>query len=190
MRRLTLALGVTVAGTGCLSAQQAELHCNFSGPPESLAKRASPLDSVTIRIGDGEAKLCYGRPSTRGRVMVGGTDPFGQPWRMGANEPTTLHLGFAATVGGIALEPAAYSIYAIPTEKEWTIVINGNTERWGIPIDEKVRAADVGEFKVTPTPLDEPVEQLTFSFQRTGSQGGDLVYAWEKRTFRIPIRRR
>ena len=122
--------------------------------------------------------------------MVGGTDPFGRPWRMGANEPTTLHLGFAATVGGIALEPGSYTLYAIPTEDEWTIVINGKTDRWGIPIDDKVRAADVGSFPVTPAPLDHPVEQLTFTFQPSGSRGGDLVYAWEKRTFRIPIRRR
>ncbi len=157
-----------------------------------LANRLSPLDSVRIHLGDATAKLCYGRPSARGRTMVGGQDPFGRPWRMGANEPTALHLPFAATVGDIPLKPGDYRLYAIPTDSTWAIVVNGAIDEssWGIPIDARVRAGDIGQLEVTPTHLDKFVETLTFTFDRTSSRRGALVYAWENRTFRIPIVRR
>ena len=50
-------------------------QCHYRGAPEALAERVSPLDSVAIPLGGGQAKLCYGRPSARGRTMVGGEDP-------------------------------------------------------------------------------------------------------------------
>lgn len=121
--------------------------------------------------------------------MVGGIDPFDTPWRMGANEPTTLHLGFAATVGGVDLEPGSYALFAIPTEGAWTIVVNGSPDRWGIPITDEVRAADIGSFEVTPSELEEHVETLTFSFEASDG-GGDLVFTFENRTFAIPIQAR
>lgn len=158
--------------------------CFVRGEPAALAERASPLDSVMIPLGDAEAKLCYGRPSARGRTMVGGQDPFGAPWRMGANEATHLHLPVAASVGDVDLEPGSYTLYAIPTEEDWTIVVNSAIERWGIPISDEVRSADVGRFTVTPTPLPEPVETLEFSWDDVSNS---LVYAWEQRTFRIPV---
>lgn len=163
--------------------------CQFRGAPDALAERPSPLDSVDIRLGDSSAKLCYGRPSARGRTIVGEMDPYGQPWRMGANEPTTLHLPFAARVGTVDLDPGVYSLYAIPDAGRWTIVLNANTNRWGIPINPQVRSADVGNFVVQTSETASPVETLTFSFEGGGTSGA-LIYAWERTTFRIPIARR
>lgn len=171
------------------SASAQTTTCSFRGAPDALTSRASPLDSVTIQLGGETAKLCYGRPSAQGRSMVGGQDPYGLPWRMGANEPTTLHLPFPATFGNVALAPGSYSLYAIPQDGPWTIVINSNTNRWGIPLSPDVRRSDVGSFSVNPSATDEHVETLTFRFEGTGASG-DLVYAWENVTFRIPIARR
>lgn len=163
--------------------------CTFRGAPDALASRESPLDSVMIRLGDATAKLCYGRPSARGRVMVGGEDPYGLPWRMGANEPTTIHLPFPATVGGVDVGPGSYTLYAVPEADAWTIVVNDNTNRWGIPLSPEVRRSDVGSFTVRPSPLTPPVETLTFRFEGGGDSGA-LVYEWEGITFRIPVSRR
>ena len=120
--------------------------------------------------------------------MVGGEDPFGVPWRFGANEPTTIHLPFPATIGSVEVEPGSYSLYAIPEEGPWTIVVNGNTNRWGVPISPAVRSDDIGSFDVSPESADH-VEQLTFRFDGVGS-AGTLVYAWEGVVLRIPIARR
>ena len=164
--------------------------CDFRGTPDALAQRPSPLDSVLVRLGGEEAKLCYGRPAADGRRMVGGEHPFGTPWEMGANEPTTLHLPFPALVGSVALAPGSYSLYAIPGESEWTIVVNGNPDRWGVPLNAEVRAADVGSFTVTPAARDGYLDRLTFSFQAAGDRGGQLVYEWEAVRLSIPIERR
>jgi len=183
-----LACVLTTLGAAPLPAQSAT--CQFRGTLEALAERPSPLDSVEIRLGDASAKLCYGRPSTRGRAIVGEQDPYGVPWRMGANEPTTLHLPFPARVGDVLVEPGAYSLYAIPNPGAWTIVLNRNTNRWGIPISADVRAADLGSFTVSTTHLDEHVETLEFSFEPSSGSSGELVYRWERTGLRIPIARR
>ena len=121
--------------------------------------------------------------------MIGGDLPFGTPWEMGANEPTTLHLPFPARVGSVDLEPGSYSLYAIPGAGEWTIVVNGNPDRWGVPLSAEVRAADVGSFAVVPQELSEPVETLTFDFGPSSEGSGVLVYAWERITLSIPVGR-
>jgi hypothetical protein len=164
--------------------------CQFRGAADALAERPSPLDSVAIPLGDVVAKLCYGRPSARGRAVIGGQDPFGAPWRLGANEPTTLHLPFAATLGGVAVGPGSYSLYAIPDARSWTIVVNGNTNRWGIPIGADVRAADIGSFTVPSSALPDHVETLEFTFVPRSAATGEIVYRWEQTTLAIPIARR
>lgn len=164
--------------------------CDFRGTPDALAERPSPLDSVMVRLGGTEAKLCYGRPSASGRAMIGGEHPFGTPWEMGANEPTTLHLPFPAQVGSVNLAPGSYSLYAIPGEAEWTIVVNGNPDRWGVPLNAEVRAADVGSFTVVPQSGAPYQDRLTFSFRASDDRTGSLVYAWEDLTLAIPVARR
>ena len=164
--------------------------CQFRGALSALGERPSPLDSVLVELGDSHGKLCYGRPSARGRSIVGGRDPYGAPWRLGANEPTTLHLPFAARIGRVDVGPGSYSLYAIPGEASWTIVINGNTRRWGIPIGPDVRAADIGIFTAPVSRLSRHVETLEFTFERGGERAGDLVFRWEHTMFRIPIARR
>jgi hypothetical protein len=187
--RAALVIVVTISSTPAAADAQTE-PCRYRGASDALADRPSPLDSVTIRLGDASAKLCYGRPSARGRSVVGVRDPFGAPWRLGANEPTTLHLPFAASIGGVEVGPGSYSLYAIPERSTWTIVVNRNTNRWGIPISADVRTADVGSFSVPVSALNDHVETLEFSFEPTGNAGGELVYRWERTTFRIPIARR
>jgi len=185
----TLAWVAIAIGGGAPIQASAQATCTFRGAPAALASRASPLDSVQIRLGGEVAKLCYGRPSTRGRTMIGGLDPLGLPWRLGANEPTTIHLPFPATIGSVVVTPGSYTLYAIPQEGPWTIVVNSNTNRWGIPLSPDVRRSDVGSFTVPTSTTDEHVETMTFRFEGVGD-AGDLVYEWEDTTFRIPIRRR
>lgn len=158
------------------------------GTMEEAAERPSPLRETTFVLGGQEAKLCYGAPSARGRTVFGELEAFGVPWRSGANEATTLHLPFAAVVGDLALEPGSYSIYSIPGEEEWGVVVNGMAERWGIPISEEVRAADIGSFTV-PRESTEMVETLTYQWEPAGEDSGHLVLLWETTRVPIPIRR-
>lgn len=164
--------------------------CAFRGAPGSLAERSSPLDSVTVSLGGGHAKLCYGRPSAGGAAKVGGEFPFGAPWQMGANEPTTLHVDFPARIGSVDLAPGSYSLYVIPDAGDWTVVVNANPSRWGLPIDAEVRAADIGSFALTPSLLPSPVDRLTFTFAARGTNDGFLLYSWERTALAIPLSHR
>ncbi|PYO60071.1 MAG: hypothetical protein DMD70_09560, partial [Gemmatimonadetes bacterium] len=156
---------------------------------DKLAERPSPLDSIAVQVGSGTIKLCYSRPSARGRKVMGGLVPFDQPWRLGANEATSINVPFPAEIAGVRVEPGPYTLYVIPGASSWQIVVNRAVQRWGVPIDAEVRARDVGAGRVTPEPLGAPVETLTLKFAPAAGNATELVLEWEKTRVRIPIRR-
>jgi hypothetical protein len=143
-----------------------------------------------MRLGDGEAKLCYGRPSAGGVPRIGAEIPYGAPWQLGANEPTTLHVTFPARVGSVSVEPGSYSLYVIPERSSWTVVVNGNPSRWGTPIDAEVRASDIGSFPLPTSALAEYEDRLTFRFEPFDAEQGAIIYSWEHVTLAIPLARR
>ena len=160
------------------------------GTMEEAAQRPSPLTATTVTLGGHAGKLCYGSPSANNRTVMGELVPFGEPWRMGANEATALHLPFPATVGGIHLAPGSYSLYSVPGPQEWEIVVNRSAERWGVPINPGVREADMGSFTVPARSLDEMVERLVFRWEAMDEGSGKLVMEWERTRIEIPVSRR
>lgn len=180
------------------SASEAATAAETSGPqespacwlrpgvtPEAAAERVSPRDSASIQLDAGIAKICYGAPSVRGRTIFGELEEYGQPWRMGADEATALHLTFPAEVAGIPVDPGAYSLMGIPGRDTWEIIVNNNAQRWGIPITDEVRSQDVGTSTVTPEELDSSVEQLRYRFESEGADRATLYLEWANT--RIPI---
>jgi hypothetical protein len=155
--------------------------------PEETQERPSPLHTTQVTLGGEQATLCYGAPSVRGRQIFGSLEEWDQPWRMGANEATGLHLPFAAEIGGVAVEPGDYSLWAVPGQEQWEIHVNGNAERWGIPIDGPVQSADVGSFTVTPGAPDGMVETLRYSWEQDGEGAGRLVMEWANTRLEIPV---
>jgi hypothetical protein len=184
---VTLSFALLLAGSLGFSAKDS--GCKFRGERAELTKRASPLDSAVGRLGDAEVKLCYSRPSARGRTIMGGLVPFDQPWRLGANEATTLYLPVAARFGDVTLKPGLYSLYAIPGAKSWQLVVNASAARWGIPIDAAVRSTDVGTTSAPSEQIDAPVEMLTMRFEPAGEGALTLVTEWERTRVRVTIRR-
>jgi len=160
------------------------------GTAADAAARPSPLGEVRFSLGSQEGLLCYGRPSAKGRTVMGALVPYGEPWRLGANEATTLHLPFAADVGGVNVEPGSYSLYAVPGETEWEFFINRQTQRWGIPINAEVMGANVSSFKRPVSASNAPVEQFTFRWEGTSDTAGQLVMEWATTQVAIPVARR
>ena len=189
MRSILLIAALTLAQAQAGSRQAAPSTCWIRGPADKLAERASPLDSIAVQIGGGTMRLCYSRPSARGRKVIGGLVPFDQPWRLGANEATSIQVAFAAEIAGVRVEPGTYTLYAIPGASKWQIVVNRGVQRWGVPIDNDVRAKDLGAGTVTTESLGAPVETLTLKFAPAAGNTTDLVLEWEKTRVRIPIRR-
>jgi hypothetical protein len=186
MPQVLLVLTTMMAAASAGVSQPAPFACWVRG---STAQRPSPLDSATVDIDGTTVKVCYGRPSARSRTIMGGLVPFGEPWRLGANEATSISVPFAAEIAGVPVPPGAYSLYAIPGESSWKIVVNRATARWGIPIDAGVRARDVGAGTVSVEKLKAGVETLTLSFDPPTGSTTDLVIDWETTRVRIPLRR-
>ncbi len=158
------------------------------GTIEEVQARLSPLRQTEIGFEGGQGLLCYGAPSARGREIMGNLLAYGRLERIGANEPTTIHLTAAASVGGVSLEPGSYSIYAIPNADEWEFFINSDWQRWGVPINDEVRASEVGSFTVTPTALEEMVETLTYRWEPNAENTmGDIVLEWEHTQIRFHV---
>ncbi len=159
-----------------------------SGMP--VEGRSSPYDSTTLTINGQTAKICYGRPSLRGRSMIGGEAvPYGRLWRTGANEPTIIHLPVAASIAGIEVEPGSYSLYTIPGLNEWVVIVNRSTSQWGHEgrYTDEVRAQEVGRGMAPATEIDQPVETFTIRSQPADG-GASLLLEWQNTRVTIPVR--
>lgn len=181
---LALAAGLALAGPA--AAQEAP-ECSYRSPASELEERASPPDSSSVRLADGVVKVCYSSPRTRGRDIFGGLVAYGSSWRLGANEPTTVHTTVPLSIGGVRVEPGSYSLYAVPDTTEWKLVVNTAIDRWGIPINDAVKAQDVGSVSVAPESLDESVESLRIRLESAGEEQARMTIAWATTRVAIPI---
>lgn len=158
----------------------------------AIEGRASPYDSVAFMIGGQEAKLCYGRPSVKDRVIFGGdVVPYDTLWRTGANEPTILHLPVPAEIAGIPVDAGSYSIYTVPGRAEWQIVVNSSTSQWGheSQYTDEVRGNEVGRAAVPAEQTENAVETFVIHAE-VADPGVDLVLEWEETRVRVPVRPR
>ena len=190
--RGVVVLATVLAATPALAqgAATVDVACKPQRPWDQVKKRVSPYDSTEFRVFGQRALVCYGRPSLRGRHMVGGEAvPYGKLWRTGANEPTIVHLPVAATIAGIKVQPGSYSLYTVPTEKEWTVIVNRSTSQWGEEhgYTADIQKQEVGRAQVPAEALQAPVEQFTIRALPRGGQGADLVLEWERSRVVVPV---
>ncbi len=153
--------------------------------------RQSPLDSITFTVSKQTVKLCYGRPSSRGRNMVGGEGaPYGKLWRTGANEPTVIFTPVSLDIAGVKVQPGKYSLYSVPGEKEWQIIVNRSTSQWGheSSYTKDVEAQEVGRGTAPAEKLTAPVETFTIKADPAAGETKRLVLTWEKIRVAIPIK--
>lgn len=155
-----------------------------------LPGRKSPLDSITVTIANQPVKVCYGRPSSRGRVMLGDKNvPYGKVWRTGANEPTIFFTPIALNVAGLKVPPGVYSLYTVPGANEWEIIVNRSISQWGKEdqYTAAIKGQELGRAKVKSAQLAAPVETFTIRPDPAGSDAKALVLEWEKTKVRIPV---
>lgn len=167
---------------GCILMNTAKLPVN---------KRASPLDSISFKVEKSNAKLCYSRPSLKGRNMIGGEAvPYGKIWRTGSNEPTMIHTDGPLEIAGVKVAAGTYSIYTVPGEKEWEVIVNKSITQWGheSSYTAEVQAQEVGRGKVKAETLKAPVEKLTFTVEPNASNAKHLVFEWQTTRVAIPIK--
>jgi len=127
----------------------------------SQDKPLSPSATVEGKIGAANVKIVYCQPSARGRKMLGGKEPFGQVWRTGANEATTIEFDKPVKLEGKDVPAGKYSLFTIPGEGEWTIILNKEPNQWGAyKYNEK---EDLLRVKVKPTKAPSFVETFNIA---------------------------
>ncbi|WP_029035517.1 DUF2911 domain-containing protein [Salinimicrobium terrae] len=170
-----------------LSAQdQTETLKDNDGPNFSKLD-VSPMDVALFRGENNEpmARVLYSRPQTRDREVFGKLVPYGEVWRTGANEATEITLYEDLMVGDKTIKQGTYTLYTVPGEKEWTIILNNSTNVWGA-YDYHVEQ-DVARITVPVRKSPVPIDALSMSFAES-NDGADLFIGWDDQYVKVPFK--
>jgi hypothetical protein len=140
---------------------------------------ASPHDTVQAK----NIKVTYGRPYKKGREIFGKLEPYGKVYRCGADEATTISFAKDGNFGGKPVKAGTYTLFVIPNEKQWTIILNSQLGQWGAFKYDQYKDKDVLHVDVPVKNLSAPIEQLTIRFP-----GSDMVIEWDKTQVAIPVK--
>ena len=120
----------------------------------------------------------YGQPHARGRTVVGTLVPFDNVWRTGANSSTTFHTDVDLTIGETFVPKGTYSLYTLPTQAGWKLIVNRQTGQWGTQYDA---SRDLARIDLTSRTLAEPAESFSITLVPVDGDPparGRLVLAW------------
>jgi hypothetical protein len=144
---------------------------------QDKAKRPSPPAQARWDLGGGKSvTIDYSSPRAKGRKIYGELIPFGQVWRTGANEATTLTTPLDLIIGGAAVPAGSYTVFTIPNKDKWTLIISKKTGEWGT--DYPGPSGDLARVDMKASTLPAPVENFTISFEQAGN-GANLNIDWE-----------
>ena len=130
--------------------------------------------------GDPAARIVYSRPQLKGRNIFGEEVKYNEVWRLGANESTELELFKNAVIGGKKITKGRYTLYCIPTESKWTIIINKDNYSWGSFTYRSDK--DLARIDVPVQKNNEEVEALTIYFDNSS-----IVMLWDNVKVNVPI---
>jgi hypothetical protein len=173
---LTLGLTAALAVVGALTATGQDFH-----PP---GRYTSPPASASISIAGKRIRIDYYAPSMHGRKIMGSLVPFDRVWATGANYATSLRTEADLQIGGLKLPQGNHSIWTIPAEKEWTLILNNQTGQFHLNYDP---SQDFARVKMSIKTLAEPVETLKIDLRSDGGNQGALAISWETTEASIPF---
>jgi hypothetical protein len=168
MRKTILALAMTTLALP-IAAQQ-------TPAPQLKVPRPSQKQVLTQTVGFTDITITYSRPGVKGRQIWGGLVPYGQVWRTGANEATTISFSDDVTINGQALPKGTYSLHTIPARDEWTIVFNNVSNQWGSFNYDPAKDA----LRVKAKPQTAPfAEWMTFEIPQLSADQATVAIHWE-----------
>lgn len=154
---------------------------------EAIKPRPSPAAIVTMKYEDTYVKITYSQPHKRGRQVFGSLVPFGQIWRTGANEATEITTTGNLLIKDKILPAGTYSIFTIPEQNSWTIIISAQVGLWGAyNYNDKfdVLRLDVPTSKTPGNVIWEP---FTIEFEQKNDEA-DLIMQWDQTRVSVPLK--
>jgi len=173
----------SLAVTGAVAALIILASGTAAAQPSLETPQVSPQATVSQTIGISTVAVSFHRPGVKGRTIWGGLVPYGQVWRAGANENTTVTFGDPVKVEGKDLPAGTYGLHMIPGQTEWTVIFSKNATSWGSYSYNQ--SEDALRVTVTPQPADNE-EWMTFEFSDLTSTSATLALHWEK--LRVPLK--
>jgi hypothetical protein len=170
---LTIAAAAAIS-TGLAAQKTTEVHPGKGGSPH--VRTEWTVDGAAISIE-------YGRPYLKGRAIGKEVVPSGRIWRAGADEATTLKTDKALTFGDVTVPAGTYTLWVMPNEKDWQLVISKATGQWGTQYKE---GQDVGRVPMKVGTAKSAAEQLTYAIDDT-SAGGVLRLEWGTTSASVPF---
>lgn len=148
-----------------------------------------PVNYTILRIQDKAteplvARLVYSRPLRNGRNVFGELLEYNKVWRLGANEATEIEFYRDVQINGKVIPRGRYTLYAIPTEEKWTIMVNKETDIWGAFKYDSGK--DLVRIDLPVQKLSEPLEAFTMFFEKTAA-GFAMIAAWDNSLVSLPM---
>lgn len=175
MQRKCLAIGVSLV----------MLIAVMGMAQQDKSKRPSPPGTAEVTLKNKKITIDYSRPSLKGRKVGQELAPYGKVWRTGANEATALNTEIDLNIGGAKVPAGKYTLYTLPAEGTWKLIINKQTGQWGTQYDE---SQDLARVDMKKTALPQSVEQFTISFDKKNESTADLNLDWENSRVSIEVK--
>lgn len=182
MKRILLT-SILLVSTFCATQAQ-----NFRKPDKSHMDMAYFPDHFAHDRKEGEQaiiRVTYSRPLKNGREIFGKLVPYGQVWRTGANESAEIKFYQDVDLNGKKVKAGSYSLFTIPGEKEWTIILNSDLDYWGA---YKYNAKnDVLRVTAGVSQLNDSLENFSILFESKGEKQGVMKLGWDKTVAEVPF---
>ncbi|MEA1785127.1 DUF2911 domain-containing protein [Arenibacter sp. GZD96] len=176
MKKL-VALCTLVVALVCTTAVSAQFSGLDNSPADIAAYPAS--GQVPNKL----VKVIYSRPQLKGRSLSE-LAPNGQVWRTGANEASEITFYKDVTFGGKSIKAGSYSLFTIPSEKEWTVILNKKLNQWGAYSYDP--SADVVRVTASVSKNETPIEAFSIGYQEVDS-AIHLLMGWSDVKVAVPI---
>jgi len=180
MKKIIFLLGFVLAGQ-LLMAQQKPSDLDQSPLDISYYPSNYPTQKIKGQtVAEPMARLIYSRPQKKGRTIFGEEIKYNEVWRLGANEATEIELFKNAAIGGKKIPKGRYTLYCIPTENKWTIILNRDNYIWGSFGYKSEK--DVARIEVPVQKSSETAEALTMYFDNS-----NLNILWDYIKVQVPV---
>lgn len=151
-----------------------------------VTPKASPAAKLQQKVGLADIQIEYARPGAKGRVVFGDLIPYGQMWRLGANENTKITTSEALIFGKDTLAAGTYALFATPGQSSWELYFYSDYSNWGLPEPwdpTKVRL----QVTAGVQKLQDYQENLAFQIDALSNNGGTLIITWENTKVSLPF---
>ena len=160
----------------------------FSMVTLAFACNSQTPASPRVKAESSNVSVVYGQPSKKGRVVFGkegsgALETYDKVWRTGANEATEITFKKDGMFGGKEVKAGTYSLFTIPGEKEWAIILNPTLKQWGAYDYDKIKDKDALKLMVPAMTMKESSEKLMFAVS-----DNKLDFMWDTAMFSVPLK--